>query len=492
MMLVGTGSDVGKSLLMAGLCRVYTRQGLRVSPFKPQNMSNNAAVARDGGEIGRAQALQARACKIPPSVHMNPVLLKPQHNHGAQVVVRGTVTTTTDAQEYQILKPQLMNTVLESFEELRSHVDLVLIEGAGSAAEINLRHHDIANMGFASAVNAPALLVGDIDRGGVIAAIVGVMSVLPESDRTAIKGFVINRFRGDVSLFDEGLDFIRENTGLESLGVVPHFPAAVHLPAEDSLALTTHREDPVGQGSCVIAVPVLPHIANFDDLDPLKAEPQITLRFVHSGTPLPGDADLIVLPGSKAVMSDLAFLRNEGWDIDLHAHIRRGGFVLGLCGGYQMLGRIIRDPDGIEGLAGEMSGLGLLDIETVLEGNKVLGVVKGVAVAGGAEVEGYEIHAGRTTGSGLEYPLLRLGATANGAVSKDGRIMGSYLHGLFGADGFRQDFLQKLNAGASSELGYETQIEDTLESLADHLENTMALDRILEIAGLYRNFADKH
>ena len=350
-MLQGTGSDVGKSLITAGLARAYTHRGLAVRPFKPQNMSNNAAVTADGGEIGRAQALQARACGVPPCTDMNPVLLKPQSEIGAQVVVQGRVLGTARARDYQALKPTLLPRVLESFRRLANGCDLVLVEGAGSPAEINLRDGDIANMGFAEAAGVPVVLVADIDRGGVIASLVGTWTVLDAGERASLRGYIINKFRGDPGLFDSGLRIITERTGLPSFGVVPWLEAARRLPAEDAVVLdranATEAERPIR-----VAVPRLPRIANFDDLDPLAAEPDVSVAFVHSGRALPGDADLIVLPGSKATVADLAALRAEGWDIDIVAHLRRGGLVLGLCGGYQMLGTRIRDPLGIEGPPG--------------------------------------------------------------------------------------------------------------------------------------------
>ena len=322
LMLQGTGSDVGKSLLTAGLARAYSRRGLAVRPFKPQNMSNNAAVTADGGEIGRAQALQARACGIAPSVHMNPVLLKPQTEVGAQVVVQGQVYGNAAARDYQALKAELLPAVLDSFARVGAGADLVLVEGAGSAAEVNLRAGDIANMGFAEAADIPVALIGDIDRGGVIASVVGTWTLLPAAERARLVGIIINKFRGDFSLFDEGLSVIERETGLACFGIVPYFPDARALPAEDALAVETAPG--AKNGAIKIAVPVLSRIANFDDLDPLIAEPDVAVVFVAPGTALPGDADLVVLPGSKATLADLAFLRGQGWDIDIAAHLRRG------------------------------------------------------------------------------------------------------------------------------------------------------------------------
>lgn len=347
-MFMGTGSDVGKSMIVAGLCRAFTNRGLRVRPFKPQNMSNNAAVTADGGEIGRAQALQARACRVAPVPDMNPVLLKPQTDIGAQVVVQGRVVGAMRAREYQTRKGELMPAVLESFHRLGRDADLILVEGAGSASEVNLRAGDIANMGFAEAADLPVVLIGDIERGGVIAGIVGTCAVLPPAERARLKAFLINKFRGDTSLFDDGLRIIHEHTGLTSLGVVPWFAEADRLPPEDALALSSRRS---AEGRAIrIAVPQLSRIANFDDLDPLRAEPDVTVEMIPSGQPLPGDADLVILPGTKATIPDLEFLRAQGWHIDLAAHVRRGGHVLGICGGFQMLGRRLttrRAPRGL-------------------------------------------------------------------------------------------------------------------------------------------------
>jgi adenosylcobyric acid synthase len=483
-MFQGTGSDVGKSLIVAGLGRAYARRGQRVRPFKPQNMSNNAAVAADGGEIGRAQALQARACGISPSVHMNPVLLKPQSEIGAQVVVQGRILGNALAADYHRLKATLLPKVMESFAHLKTEADLVLVEGAGSPAEINLRAGDIANMGFATAAQLPVLLIGDIDRGGVIASLVGTHALLGPEECALLKGFIINKFRGDPRLFDEGLDTIRERTGLPSLGVVPYFAAAHRLPAEDAVALSTWATK--GEATLRIVVPMLPRIANFDDLDPLRLEADVAVDMVPPGRALPGDADLIILPGSKATIADLAFLRDQGWHVDIAAHVRRGGRVLGLCGGYQMLGRRIADPRGIEGPPGAIDGLALLDLDTELTGDKTLVEVAGRDVASGEVVAGYEMHVGRTTGAALARPMLRLtdgiASRPEGAVSADGVVAGCYVHGLFAGDAFRQSFLARLKARAPSGVAYDHEIETTLDALADHVAAHLDLDRILEIA----------
>jgi len=477
LMIQGTGSNVGKSLIVAGLCRLFANRGMRVCPFKPQNMSNNAAVTEDGGEIGRAQALQAMGCRVPLSVHMNPVLLKPETDTGAQVIVQGKRFGTMRAREYGKQKAELLPKVLESFEINASEADLVLVEGAGSPAEINLRAGDIANMGFAEAADLPVILCADIDRGGVIASVVGTYAVLEAEEQQRIKGFFINRFRGDPSLFDDGMREIETRTGWKGLGVVPWFSDAAKLPAEDALGLA----DGFGDGGLKIVVPVISRIANFDDLDPLRLEPGVTLELVQPGTPLPGDADLVLLPGSKSTVGDLAFFRKQGWDVDLKAHHRRGGHILGVCGGYQMLGRTIADPQGIEGAPGTVEGLGYLDVETVLTSEKSTVPASGRHVASGAVVAGYEIHVGRTDGPDCARQMMHLsGGRPDGAVSSDGRVYGTYVHGLFTGDAFREAFLQGF--GAKSDLTYDRDMDRILDDLAVHLEKVMDVDAILDLA----------
>lgn len=484
LMLQGTGSDVGKSLLVAGLCRAYARRGLAVRPFKPQNMSNNAAVAADGGEIGRAQALQARACGVAPSHLMNPVLLKPQGESGAQLVVQGRVLGNATAREYQQLRSTLLSAVLECFHRLARSADLVLVEGAGSAAEVNLREGDIANMGFAVAADVPVVLVGDIERGGVIAQLVGTHLLLSAVERGRLGGYIINKFRGDTRLFDDGLGEITRRTGLRCFGIVPYFEPAALLPAEDSMALAPERErgDDDRARPIKIAVLLFPRIANFDDLDPLRAEPDVELVMVRAGEAMPGNADLVILPGSKATLADLAFLRQQGWDTDLFAHRRRGGAILGLCGGYQMLGRRVDDPDGREGPPAEAEGLGLLELETVLAGDKRLTAVEGKDARDGLAVRGYEMHLGRTAGPATARPMLRLASGPEGAVSADGRVMGCYVHGLFAADAFRHAFLSRLRNRQASGLVYEASIETTLDRLAEHLATHLDLAGLLDLA----------
>ena len=480
LMFQGTGSDVGKSLIVAGLARAFAKRGLRVRPFKPQNMSNNSAVAADGGEIGRAQVLQARAAGVPPSIHMNPVLLKPQSHVGSQIVVQGRVYGTANAAEYMALKDKMVPHVLDSFERLKDQADLVLVEGAGSASEVNLRQHDIANMGFARAAEVPVVIIGDIDRGGVIASLVGTKTVLDPADAALIKGFIINKFRGDPSLFIAGKEAIVAATGWPALGLVPYFGESRHLPAEDVLALDRPQrlraDAPVS-----IAVPILPQIANFDDLDPMELEPEVNLIRVHPGTALPGDADLIILPGSKTTVAGLKALRKAGFDIDIAAHVRRGGAVLGLCGGYQMLGQTIADPGGVEGPAETMPGLGLLNVETVLTQEKKLTQTRG-ATADGVPFSGYEMHMGITEGPDCARPFAYLAdGTAEGAVSADGRVMGTYIHGLFTDDRQRTAWLARFGAGPAR-FAYDELIDTTLNRLAEHLTTFIDLDRLLSLA----------
>jgi adenosylcobyric acid synthase len=477
LMIQGTGSNVGKSMLVAGLCRAARLRGLSVAPFKPQNMSNNAAVTADGGEIGRAQALQALACGRDPVSDMNPVLLKPETDTGAQVVVQGHARGTWRAEAFTREKPQLLGAVIESFRRLAAGADLVLVEGAGSPAEVNLRRGDIANMGFARAAGVPVVLVGDIDRGGVIAQIVGTQAVLAPDDAAMIRGFAINKFRGDPRLFDDGYALIAARTGWTGFGVIPWFDAAARLPAEDAVELG----GPDGAGGFHVACPMLSRIANFDDLDPLKLEPGLRLTMVPPGRALPGNADLVILPGTKSTRGDLAFFRAQGWDVDLAAHLRRGGRVLGLCGGYQMLGRRILDPDGLEGPPGETEGLGLLDVETVMRPDKTLTRVAARHAATGADFTGYEIHIGATDGPDRARPFAHVDGRPEGAVSASGRVAGSYLHGLFAEDGFRHAWLAAQGVEAVG-LSYGAAVEETLDALAGHLETHMRLDALFAAA----------
>ncbi len=469
-MFMGTGSDVGKSLIVAGLCRAAANRGIRVAPFKPQNMSNNAAVTADGGEIGRAQALQARAARREAVTAMNPVLLKPEAENGSQLVLRGQRVGSFRAREYWRKRQELLPDVLASFRELDA--ELVLVEGAGSASEVNLRAGDIANFGFAQAAKVPVVLIGDIDRGGVIASLIGTFAVVEPADRALIRATLVNKFRGDPSLFEDGVRLIAERTGVPCLGPVPYFDGASRLPAEDSLALD--RPDRAG-GPYVVAVPRLPRIANFDDLDPLRAEPGVSVLFVEPGSPLPQSADLIVIPGSKATRADLAAVREQGWDIDIRAHYRAGKPVFGICGGYQMLGRSVADPLGIEGEPGISDGLGLLDVSTVLEPLKMLQVVSGRVLESGTSVSGYHMHMGVTTGRA--QPFSEVNGADEGAVSADGLVRGTYLHGIFASNAFRSSFLHR-----NTTLNYEASVDAALDALATHLEAHLDLDALFALA----------
>lgn len=454
LMFQGTGSDVGKSLVVAGLCRLFAGKGLRVVPFKAQNMSNNAAVAEDGGEIGRAQWLQALAAGVKPSVHMNPVLLKPQSGETSQIILRGKIVNTLNAREYQEYRNSLLPQVLESYNLLAKDADLVLVEGAGSPAEINLRHNDIANMGFARAANCPVVLVGDIERGGVIASLVGTHAVLQDADREMIRGFIINKFRGDAALFAGGAAEIASRTGWKNLGLVPYFPDLARLPQEDSLALLASSLKPQA-ASLHVAVLQTPHIANFDDIDPLANDPNIRLTWCKAGQVIPAGADIVILAGSKSTIADLAFIKDQGWDIDLKAHRRRGGRIIGICGGYQMLGKTLSDPHGMEGTPATVDGLGLLDVETIFTREKTVRNVEG-------ELSGYEIHLGETTGT---------------ATSADGLVWGSYIHGLFADDDFRNSLFQ-----TNSGYNYKQHIQQILDAWADILEENFNIEQLLELA----------
>jgi adenosylcobyric acid synthase len=482
LMIQGCGSDVGKSTIVAGLCRAFANRGLRIRPFKSQNMSNNAAVTGDGGEIGRAQALQARACRTPPCVDMNPVLLKPQSDTRAQVVLRGRLEDTWSAAQFRDNRGRLLDLVVGSFRTLAAASDLVLVEGAGSPAEINLRAGDIANMGFARAANVPVVLVGDIDRGHVIAALAGTQAVLDPDDCAMIRGFIVNKFRGDAALFDDGRREIAARTGWPDLGLVPWLAAARRLPAEDAVVLNRSPARDTA-GGVKIVVPLFARIANFDDFDPLQREPAIDFSFIPPGTALPGDADLVILPGTKATLADLAFLRAQGWDIDIAAHVRRGGRVLGICGGYQMLGKKVCDPSGVEGPTGEAEGLGLLDVVTVLTRQKTLAATKG-GLAGGVSFEGYEIHVGETSGPDAERAWISdVEGRSLGAASPDQRIRGTYVHGLFNKAAARGSLLAEL--GAAADTADQDQVVDAaLDEIAAALEQALDMAALLRIAGL--------
>ncbi|VWX54261.1 Cobyric acid synthase [Novosphingobium sp. 9U] len=478
-MLQGTGSDVGKSVLVAGLCRALANWGLRVLPFKPQNMSNNAAVTVDGGEIGRAQALQALAARAEPHTDMNPVLLKPQADRTSQLIVHGQVRGTLGSSNFREGRRSLLPDVLQSWERLRARCDIVVVEGAGSPAEINLREGDIANMGFARAARVPVVLVGDIDRGGVIASLVGTRAVIEPEDAAMIQGFIVNKFRGDPALFADGYSAIEQRTGWRGFGLVPWLPCVARLPSEDAVVLERNAQR--SEGRVLVACPMLPRIANFDDLDPLKAEPDVDLVMVPPGRPIPADAALIVLPGSKATIADMRFLRSQGWDIDIASHHRRGGMILGICAGYQMLGRTISDPLGIEGAPSGTAGLGLLEGETVLGERKTLRRVSGTALD--HPFEGYEMHMGSTAvPAGAQAFAFLEEDRPDGSISPDGNVMGTYCHGLLASGALRRALLERI--GAASDAADHHHIVDTaLDELARDLEACLDIDALIALAG---------
>ena len=479
-MLQGTGSDVGKSVITAALCRLARRRGFNVAPFKPQNMSNNAAACPDGGEIGRAQALQARAAGLASHVDMNPVLLKPQTDRTSQVVVHGKAVKAVDAKDYFSRRKVLANAVSESFERLAQQYDLIIVEGAGSPAEINLRAGDIANMGFARTANVPVVLIGDIDKGGVIASVVGTKAVLDPDDAALIKGFLINKFRGDPQLFVDGVGAIENRTGWPCFGVIPWLSAVSRLPAED--AVTLSKPANISSGSYKIAAPMLSRIANFDDADPLRFEDGIDFQWIAPGSSLPRDADAVILFGTKSTIGDLAFLRDQGWDHDIIAHARAGGRVIGICGGYQMLGKRIIDKEGVDGSAGEVDGLGLLEVETVMTGEKQVTPVTGACAISGITISGYEIHIGKTTGPDTQRPFALLSDNQDGARSADGLIEGAYIHGAFASDEFRKSWLRRIGASPNEELKYEAAVDAALDQLADDVEKSLDVDSIFELA----------
>ncbi len=479
LMIQGTGSDVGKSAVVAALCRIARRRGLKVAPFKPQNMSNNAAACA-GGEIGRAQALQAQAAGLAPRVDFNPILLKPETDRGAQVVVRGKVFDRLNATDYMTRRGDFMNEVLRSFKRLTEAYELILVEGAGSPAEINLRDSDIANMGFAHKVAIPVVLIGDIDKGGVIASIVGTQAVLAREDAEMIRGFLINKFRGEPGLFDAGIAAIESRTGWPSFGVIPWLTCANNLPAEDAVVLQGDRRD--AKGGPRIVAPILSRIANFDDADPLRMEPGVDFRWAPPGKPLPRDADVIILFGSKSTVGDLSFLRAQGWDHDILAHARSGGRVLGLCGGFQMLGKSIVDRDGADGPPGETSGLGLLDVYTEMSAGKTVRSVQGHYANTSLPVSGYEIHVGRTCGKDTERPMFNFSGRAEGAVSADGLIQGSYVHGVFASNAFRRAWLRQCGAEGDTGLDYPAAVERSLDELADAVEKAVDIEALLACA----------
>lgn len=482
LMIQGTTSDAGKSTLVAGLCRLARRAGVRVAPFKPQNMALNSAVTVDGGEIGRAQALQAVAAGIAAHTDLNPVLLKPTSDCGAQVIIHGKTRMNLDARAYHDYKPVAFEAVLQSYTRLQAAYDTIFVEGAGSPAEINLRDRDIANMGFAEAVDCPVVLVADIDRGGVFAHLTGTLACLSQSEQMRVRGFIINRFRGDISLLKPGLDWLEAKTGKPVLGVVPYLHGLT-LDAEDMLPRELRAAQATGGTALRVVVPVLPHISNHTDFDALRAHPQVDFHYVRSGIPPPA-ADLIILPGSKNVQGDLAFLREHGWDQVLQRHLRYGGKVIGICGGMQMLGREVADPHGVEGAAGSVAGLGWLDYATTLTREKTLKNVTGrLALTGAAaDLAGYEIHMGETHGPALAAPALHLdserGQRPDGAVSADGQILATYVHGLFDTPAACAALLAWAGLSSADRVDYPALREASLDRLADTLAEHLDLPRL--------------
>ena len=474
LMVQGCTSDAGKSTVVAALCRWFARRGYSVAPFKPQNMALNSAVTVDGGEIGRSTALQALACGVEPHSDMNPVLLKPQTDMGAQVIIRGQVLGNMQALDYHAYKETARQAVLAAWQDLSSRFDVIIAEGAGSPAEINLRDNDIANMGFAEMVDCPVILVADIDRGGVFAHLTGTLDLLSKSEQQRTLGFVINRFRGDISLLQGGLDWLEARTGKPVFGVLPYLHGLT-LDAEDAVdEQGEHESDALN-----VVVPLLPRMSNHNDFDPLRLHPQVNLRFVKMGEPWPA-ADLVILPGSKATRADLAFLREQGWDKQIEKHLRYGGKVLGICGGFQMLGERIDDPQGLESDPGSSQGLGWLAMSTELIAGKQLANTKGKLLASGSPVQGYEIHNGITRGEALSCPMLMLGDRYDGAMSEDGQLMGCYLHGLFDVADSGNAILAWAGLHDNRGVDYAAHREQQLDRLADMVESHMDMTILQE------------
>ncbi|MDX1590303.1 MAG: cobyric acid synthase [Oleiphilaceae bacterium] len=483
LMIQGTTSDAGKTTVVAALCRWLARQGVSVAPFKPQNMALNSAVTVDGGEIGRSTALQALACGLEPHSDMNPVLLKPQSDRGAQVILRGRVHGNMDALDYHAYKAEAMNSVLAAWRDLSARYDVIIAEGAGSPAEINLRANDIANMGFAEAADCPVLLVGDIDRGGVFAQLVGTLELVSESEQARTAGFIINRFRGDMALLQPGLDWLTERTGKPVIGTLPYLHGLL-VDAEDSVGTSGSH----GANALKIVVPVLPRISNHNDFDPLRLHPGVDLQFIGPDQPIP-PADVILLPGSKSTRHDLAWLRRQGWDTAIRKHLRYGGKLFGICGGFQMLGSAVHDPDGLEGEPGSTEGLGLLAMETRMVAGKQLRNVSGRLSLGegNTAMTGYEIHNGVTTGAALARPLCQLSTGPDGAISDDGQVMGTYCHGIFDNADACHALLTELGlSGQQQAVDYQQHRLNQLDRLADSIEQHLDTAWLRKLLGLAR------
>ncbi|OOZ41304.1 cobyric acid synthase CobQ [Solemya pervernicosa gill symbiont] len=475
-MVQGTTSDAGKSILVAGLCRWFHRNGINVAPFKPQNMALNSAVTATGGEIGRAQALQAQAARLEPHTDMNSVLLKPNSDTGAQVIIHGHAIGNMEALEYHHYKKTARSAVLESHYRLQQQYELIVVEGAGSPAEINLREGDIANMGFAETIDCPVILIADIDRGGVFAHIVGTLALLSDSERARVKGVVINRFRGDLSLLTSGLEWLEQETGIPVLGVLPYLDN-FHLAAEDAI---THHQQCDSEKLFKISVIAYPHISNHTDLDPLQLNPGVDLRFVRSADQL-SESDLIILPGSKSVRSDLIWLRDNGFEAALHRHLRYGGKLIGICGGFQMLGTTIHDPEGLESEAGSSIGLGLLEMQTTLQAEKQLTRMSGKLTLNGTHIEGYEIHMGYSEGEALSRPAVCFSNGVDGAISEDDQLLGTYLHGLFDQADTAAALLAWAGMEAAAGIDLAQQSEQALERLCDALDEHLDMAKLIEV-----------
>ena len=486
-MIQGTTSNAGKSVVAAGLCRYFVRKGFKVAPFKPQNMALNSAVTVNGGEIGRSQAVQALACGVEPHTDMNPILLKPNSDKGAQVIIDGKSIGNMDAVQYHEFKAKAIDYALAAYDRLARRYDLIIVEGAGSPAEINLRENDIANMGFATAVGCPVLLVADIDRGGVFAHLTGTLDCLQPDERDLIKGFLINRFRGDKALLYSGIEWLDKKTSVPTLGVLPYLKG-LHIEAEDAVDHKNfggHNDH--NKHRLKIVVPRLPRISNHTDFDVLRLHPNVTVQFVEEGQVIP-PCDLIILPGSKNTINDLNWLKNNGWYPYIRRHLRYGGKLIGICGGYQMIGSRIHDPGGIEGKPGSMDGLGLMQFETTLEPVKQLTRVRGKLLSSNKEVHGYEIHVGKTSGPALQHPAIDLGGRFDGVVSEDNLIMCTYLHGIFDNDSGRQALLHwaglEQGEGNSNEFNYDSFKQKEIDRVADMLEQSIDYKQLCKITGL--------
>ena len=481
LMVQGTTSDAGKSALVTGLCRLLSRRGISVAPFKPQNMALNSAVTQNGGEIGRAQALQAIASGLQPHTDMNPILLKPNSDIGAQVIVNGQAIGEMNAAEYHAYKPRVMDAIMAAWQRLEQQYDLVFVEGAGSPAEINLREGDVANMGFAEQADCPVIIIADIDKGGVFAHLYGTLALLSESEQQRVVGFVINRFRGDIKLLEPGLKWLEEKTGKPVLGVLPYLHG-LHLEAEDAILSNQKTQD--SRQTLKIAVLILTRTSNHTDFDPLRLHPEVDICFVGKDQPIPA-CDLIIIPGSKNTRIDMEYLRSNNWDQDILKHLRYGGKLMGICGGYQMLGTMINDPEGIEGKRGSTPGLGLLDLTTTMVRQKHLKQVSGTLMLpnqGTVTVTGYEIHAGITTGSALASPLIKLKHYNDGAISNDGQVFGSYLHGIFETPEACQAILKWGGLKTAAVTNYQALREEGINRMADTVENHLDIDQLLMTA----------